>query len=140
MAVFVVRAVKNSRSATLEKAQHEAFLKTVNPDYGLDAWQIKRRMEAQAEQSMLETCSNYIGFQRIVSHYLMRSDDNVTNWKGEADIDFVNKVGGIERTNLIFRVYKFQHDAMCGIDEEAMWKRQEEEGDRVQRFRASLER
>jgi hypothetical protein len=76
--------------------------KYVSPSERVDNWR------DMAERAMMSECSNLVGFHRIVgSPYVLDQSDNPTNWDGRAEAEFVNKVGGIERTNLRvkFQVY-----------------------------------
>lgn len=57
--------------------------------------------------AILKDCSNnVIGLSRIVKTDLDYSGSNPTNWWGMATVEFVNKVGGIERKDVwyIFQV------------------------------------
>ena len=53
---------------------------------------------------MLKECTNAIvGLTRIIRSSLADTDDNPYRWTGETTVEYVNRVGGIERTNVLFR-------------------------------------
>ena len=81
------------------------------------------RYRDEAEAAMLKECSNYVGFTRVLDHYVLTSDISVSNWTGSATIDFINKVGGVERTNLLFMCFEADHHCLVILDEAAMWNR-----------------
>lgn len=65
--------------------------------------QFKRWRQA-ALHDMLESCTNQIvGLNRFIDIQFMDYDFAVSNWTGEVVLEYVNKNGGIERTNLSFR-------------------------------------
>lgn len=125
--------VQESRAAA---AEQEAFLDGINPERHLSQWQIEDRREKMAEQCLLKECSNYVGFVRVVDHWIYDNSSGVdpTNWHGTANIDYVNKVGGVERTNLIFCAFKTRHDVYMVIDSAAMWHREEEAEKRFREY------
>ena len=58
---------------------------------------------------MLKKSSNYLGFTRIVeSDFDPITGQDPTNWRGNATIDHVNKLGGAERVKLQFIFSKWQ--------------------------------
>lgn len=67
-----------------------------------DHWQTLARFRREAEPAMLKECTNYLGFTRMIDHSINTYDDQVSNWTGNATIDFLNSVGGMQRTNLFF--------------------------------------
>ena len=67
-------------------------------------WQQKTRLQAESEGEMLKECTNVIvGLNRIIRASVTAADENPYKWTGEATVEFVNRVGGVERTNLVFR-------------------------------------
>jgi len=80
------------------------------------------------QRAMLSECSNLVGFHRIVGDPFIYSQyDDPTNWDGRAEAEYVNKVGGIERTNL-----RFRFSAHSGT----VFARMEGEYERVERWRS----
>lgn len=66
--------------------------------------QQKARLQAESEGEMLKECTNVIvGLNRIIRSSVTATDENPYRWTGEATLEFVNRVGGVERTNLFFR-------------------------------------
>lgn len=66
--------------------------------------QQKARLQSEAEGEMLKECTNIIvGLTRIIHSSVVDADDNPYQWGGDATLEYVNRVGGIERTNLFFK-------------------------------------
>ncbi len=66
--------------------------------------QQKARLQSESEGEMLKECTNVIvGLTRIIHCSVANADDNFYKWTGEATLEFINRVGGIERTNLFFK-------------------------------------
>jgi hypothetical protein len=87
--------------------------------------QQQSRLQSEAELEMLKESTNVIvGLNRIIRASVSNSDDNPYKWTGEVVTEFVNRVGGVERTNLFF---KFGTDTgqdglvhlRCGVESEA---------------------
>ena len=72
------------------------------------------RYRIEANRTMLEYCTNWVvGFNHAVSVYLDDSSDDPHNWKGEVVAEYVNHLGGIDRTNFSF---PFEMDSLGGRD------------------------
>jgi hypothetical protein len=66
--------------------------------------QQKSRLQSEADVEMLKESTNVIvGLTRIIHATAVTTDDNLYKWAGDVTAEFVNKVGGIERTNVFFR-------------------------------------
>jgi hypothetical protein len=66
--------------------------------------QLKSRWQTEAEAEMLKEATNVIvGLTRIIHSSMMTVVDNPYKWTGELTAEFVNRVGGIERTNVYFK-------------------------------------
>ena len=66
--------------------------------------QQKARLQSESEGEMLKECTNVIiGLTRIIHSSVSDAGDNPYQWTGEATVEYVNRVGGIERSNLIFK-------------------------------------
>jgi hypothetical protein len=114
---FVVHWKLQTRAEAAAKQQ--AFIRDINPEKFEDTYQTHRRLESEAEAAQLKACSNWLGFNRIIDHYILASDAAVSNWTGRATVDFVNKNGGMERTNLLFQFWEFDHHCIGDV---ATWK------------------
>jgi predicted RNA-binding Zn-ribbon protein involved in translation (DUF1610 family) len=136
LTVFVVRGKLHERAA--QDAAEREFLRDINPEKFEDASETKARLRAEAEAVVRKECSNYLGFSRVMDTYVDCQAEQVTNWHGEATVDFLNKQGGMERTNLLFRFFLFEHHCLGGMDEAAMWDRQEKERARRDAFQRQL--
>jgi DNA-directed RNA polymerase subunit RPC12/RpoP len=104
-----------------------------------DAASAKMRYKKEADERLRTECSNYLGFLRILDHYISIPDSQVTNWTGDATIDYINKVGGVERTNLLFRFWEYDRHCVGMIDESAMRKRDEEQAERIKSYRREFD-
>lgn len=61
------------------------------------------RYQAEAKQAMLVYCTNNIvGFTHAISVNLDSFSDDIHRWNGEVVAEYVNHLGGIDRTNLSF--------------------------------------
>jgi hypothetical protein len=61
-------------------------------------------LRTNAMNSICADCSNeVVGLTRIV-RVSVYQEGEVTNWTGEAIVEFVNKVGGVERTERSYRL------------------------------------
>lgn len=87
--------------------------------------QQKARLQSEAEGQMLNECTNVlVGLSRIIRSSVTDSDDNPYKWSGDVTAEFINHVGGVERTNVFF---KFGTDTgtdglvhlRCGAESEA---------------------
>jgi hypothetical protein len=90
----------------------------------------KLRLQSEAELEMLKESTNVVvGLNRIIRASVANGDDNPYKWGGEVVAEFINRVGGIERTNVFF---KFRTDTgsdglvndglvhlRCGVESEA---------------------
>jgi hypothetical protein len=78
-----------------------------SPDQRLARW----RSTAQAD--MLAQASNDVpGFTKLIDSSVDTSGDFKT-WTGEVTADYVNHVGGIDRTNLHYVFTSLQGDLFC---------------------------
>jgi hypothetical protein len=66
--------------------------------------QQKARLQSEADPEMLKECTNVlVGLTRIIRTSMVNSDDNPYKWAGDITAEYVNRVGGIERTNVSFK-------------------------------------
>ena len=62
------------------------------------------RLRSEAEGEMLKECTNVVvGLSRVIHSSISDSHDSPYRWSGDLTVEFVNRVGGIERTNLFFK-------------------------------------
>jgi hypothetical protein len=62
------------------------------------------RFRAGADNAVLAACTNYtVGLKSIISLQCDTDDNNFLNWTATATVEYINTVGGIERTNYEFR-------------------------------------
>jgi len=86
--------------------------------------QTTSRLQSEAEIEMLKESTNAIvGLNRIIRTSVSNRDENPYRWAGEVVAEFINRVGGVERTNIFF---KFGTDTgsdglvhlRCGVESE----------------------
>lgn len=66
--------------------------------------QQKSRLQSEAEGEMLKECTNVVvGLTRIIRSSVWDADDNPYKWAGDITAEYVNRVGGVERTNIFFK-------------------------------------
>jgi hypothetical protein len=87
--------------------------------------QQQARLQSESEGEMLKECTNVIiGLTRIIHSSVTMSDDIPYKWTGRVTLEYINRVGGIERTNLFFKFgTDTGHDGLvhlrCGTESEA---------------------
>ena len=103
--LLVLYSVHHRREQQREIEEIEARLNKIPKE---DLIARTERFEVEARRELTNCCSQEtVGFQRIVRYEINGlGGDNPDKWRGDADVEFVNKLGGIERTNLplIFRI------------------------------------
>lgn len=61
------------------------------------------RWRAAAQSDMLTRATNdLVGFTRLIESHVSTGDDNLRQWSGSVTAEFVNHVGGVERTNMSY--------------------------------------
>ena len=66
--------------------------------------QQKSRWQSEAALEMLKECTNVIvGLSRIIHQSVLNADDNPQQWSGAITAEYINHMGGIERTNVPFK-------------------------------------
>ena len=65
------------------------------------------RPAESAEREIRERLTNdIVRLNRIVSLDIQHTDPEPTNWTAEAVVEYVNRAGGIDRTNLPYKCYQ----------------------------------
>jgi hypothetical protein len=82
-----------------------------------------RRLQSEAQALVLPQCTNVIvGFNRIITEEVVLRDPDPNQWSAQVTAEFVNRVGGIERTNVpfAFAAYRSPVDGLdhviCRVD------------------------
>jgi len=118
----------------------DAFIgEKAHPEMYENAAGARMRYEGEADARLLKECSNYVGFIRILDHYVYTSDSQVTNWTGGATIDYINKVGGVERTNLLFCFWVYDGHCLGMVDDVAMLNRDRKQANDIDEYRRKFE-
>jgi hypothetical protein len=69
------------------------------------------RWMSEARGAVLTAVSNdAIGLSRVIDCNISDYDDDVRKWKAVVTFEFVNRVGGIERTNYPYKFFSGSHD------------------------------
>jgi hypothetical protein len=72
------------------------------------------RYRAGAEQAVRVACTNEVtGLRQFIRLDVSTYGQNVKEWKATATVEYVNHVGGIDRTNLEFEFDTFGGDFDC---------------------------
>lgn len=101
------------------------------------------RYRSEAKLEMGKYCTNMVGFSRMNSIFLLdwTEDLNTTAnpafWSGTAEVDYINKVGGVERTNINFH-FKIETNIFLASDDKTEvrldympWIKEDSERERV---------
>ena len=73
-----------------------------------------KRYRAGADAALPPAITNaVVGLRTILSARTETYDDNFTKWTAEAEVEFINQVGGVERTNI--------HFGFSGLSGEPSW-------------------
>jgi hypothetical protein len=65
------------------------------------------RYYKQSEAALDEAVTNSTGFRRSFRQYVHHADENLKEWYGSAEFEFINKLGGVERTNAYFTFHEY---------------------------------
>ncbi len=75
------------------------------------------RYRAGADQELRSACTNAVtGLRFIVDTHAATSADNFMAWTATATVDYINHLGGVDRTNLAIKA--------SSIGEQFYWSRQ----------------
>jgi len=62
------------------------------------------RLQSEAEGEMLKECTNVVvGLTRIIRASVVTDENDPYRWSGDVVTEFINHVGGIDRTNISFK-------------------------------------
>ena len=104
------------------------------------------RWEQEAPAAVAAACSNYVGFRRLMNaHYVdTHNSPNPAKWTSTADVEFINKVGGVEVTNLPIRFGETGGNIWAMVDYDAIWEQEMKDTDakikEIQQDSVSLDR
>jgi hypothetical protein len=65
------------------------------------------RYAKQCDAALAAAVTNSTGFRRSFRQYVYRADQNLKEWYGSAEFEFINKLGGVERTNAYFTFHEY---------------------------------
>ena len=88
------------------------------------------RLRSEAQAEMLQSCSNrVVGISHVVTVNLSSYDADPAKWTGEVTVECVNRIGGIERTNLSFTFSKENWpDERLHVHAHFGWRRESKAG------------
>ena len=76
----------------------------------------RARFRAEAQSALLQQCTNSIvGLHQVIAQDTRFLDENPGKWTADVTAEFVNPVGGIERTELPFAFWIY-HSPLDGLD------------------------
>ena len=61
----------------------------------------------QCDAALTEAVTNSTGFRRSFDQIVVSADQNLKEWYGRAEFEFINRLGGVERTNAYFTFHEF---------------------------------
>jgi hypothetical protein len=77
---------------------------TARPDDGESYPHKLNRYRVDADQAVRKGITNQVvGLRQIISQRADTSDENFMKWTATATVEFINPVGGVDRTNLDFK-------------------------------------
>jgi hypothetical protein len=99
-----------------------------------------RRLRSEANRQFeREYQKAVVGYQRTVALHPSLGSERWSEWSAEAEVEFINKVGGVERTNLCFKFSvdsatsdNLRNHAVCVFDYRRVEKLEAEERARSQ--------
>lgn len=93
----------------------------------MDATEQMKYCRAQTDAAIREACTNAVpGIHAFVNVSADDASDAIVKWKGSAEFDYVNSVGGIDRTNLQFVFERTSYGTgriFCLVDPD--WEKQQ---------------
>lgn len=93
----------NKHKVELEQNRLALSLAKSNEVVAEAQWLANSNREAEALAKMMpEITNSVIGLRTIIDYGVSAPDDNVSNWSGVAEVEYINHLGGVDRTNLSF--------------------------------------
>ena len=85
------------------------------------------RFKIEAALSQRQSCTNMVtGLRSIIRASIDDSSGNPCEWTGSAVVEFINPIGGVERTNLAFICRQHGIDSVSHVtafvDETKIWE------------------
>ena len=82
----------------------------------------------EAEGMLLKVCTNEVpGLNRIIDVSVDDSADLASKWTGRATVEYVNHLGGADRTNLLFIYSTAYGHLACMLDARLIYQQQTDE-------------
>jgi hypothetical protein len=85
--------------------------------------EVHKRFQTEAQAALLDQCTNAIvGLNRIIRKTTVLTDADPNKWTAEVTAEYVNHIGGVDRTTLpfVFWVYSSPVDnerhVLCRVD------------------------
>jgi hypothetical protein len=83
----------------------------------MDTTETIRQQRSKAKGLLLAECTNSVtGINRIIDVFVDDSDASASKWKGRATVEYINSVGGVDRTNLQFIFITPSGNLFCMVD------------------------
>lgn len=75
------------------------------------------RWRREAEGAIRSECTNIVGFRRVLKvNSDIYASDSITNWTGKAEVEILNRIGGVEVTNVPIDFSIFMGELHAHID------------------------
>ena len=93
-------------------------------------------LQQKAEIAFRAAVTNQVvGLNRIISTEIEDEDGSIAKWRADATVEYVNSVGGIDRTNLPFRFQlisfpdwtdnsRMIQDIACHLDDDLLYRQE----------------
>jgi hypothetical protein len=93
-------------------------------------------LQQKAEIAFRAAITNQVvGLNRIISTEIEDEDGSIAKWRADATVEYVNSVGGIDRTNLPFRFQlisfpdwtdnsRMIQDIACHLDDDLLYRQE----------------
>jgi hypothetical protein len=85
--------------------------------------QLRARLLTEAQATLAEECTNaVVGLNRIIHRNLFVNDPDPNKWSADITAEYVNHIGGIDRTNLPFAFWAYDSPVdklrhlLCRVD------------------------
>lgn len=99
VAVVVLGCCALIYNSRIQLAKDQASMELPDLSKPVTAWN-------GAEREIRDQLTNdVVGLNRIISIDISRADPEPTNWTAQVVVEYVNHVGGIDRTNLPYKCY-----------------------------------
>jgi hypothetical protein len=87
-------------------------------------WRFRKEAASKVTDEAEKTT---VGYRRTLNVKIRDSDPNTSQWSAEAMVEYINRIGGVETTNLPMRFGQLSGEIYCHLDERKIFDRNMEE-------------